>query len=98
MPRSRRITTKRIESLTSLSSAEQMPSWLLPSALPAFVVKGRIQHAPMVEARAIAITRFNALRKLKAAPKRCAYCGNPVPDSVPHPNVFACCGEIGHVE
>ena len=27
----------------------------------------------------------------------CVYCGNPVPDGCPHPAVFECCGEIGHV-
>jgi hypothetical protein len=26
----------------------------------------------------------------------CVYCGEPVPDGCPHPNVFSCCGEIGH--
>jgi hypothetical protein len=25
----------------------------------------------------------------------CVYCGKPVPESQ-HPNVFSCCGEIGH--
>jgi hypothetical protein len=27
----------------------------------------------------------------------CVYCGEPVPDGCPHPNVFVCCGEVGHV-
>jgi hypothetical protein len=27
----------------------------------------------------------------------CVYCGEPVPDGCPHPNVFSCCGEVGHV-
>jgi hypothetical protein len=26
----------------------------------------------------------------------CVYCGKPVPDGCPHPNVFFCCGEVGH--
>jgi hypothetical protein len=29
------------------------------------------------------------------SPFECAYCGKPVPESC-HPNVFSCCGEIGH--
>lgn len=29
---------------------------------------------------------------------RCVYCGKAVPGGCPHPNVFPCCGEIGHVE
>jgi hypothetical protein len=28
----------------------------------------------------------------------CVYCGKGVPDGCDHPNVFSCCGEIGHVE
>ena len=29
---------------------------------------------------------------------RCVYCGKEVPEGIDHPTLFACCGEIGHVE
>ena len=42
-----------------------MPEWLLPNKLPAMNIKGRIRHAPMIDARAIAITIYNRNRKLR---------------------------------
>ena len=42
-----------------------MPEWLLPNKLPAMLIKGKRQHAPMLEARAIAITTYNRNRKLR---------------------------------
>ena len=28
----------------------------------------------------------------------CPYCGKEAPSGLDHPNLFACCGEIGHAE
>lgn len=28
----------------------------------------------------------------------CTYCGKEMPSGVPHPNAFACCGEVGHFD
>ena len=47
-----------------------VPEWLLPQKLPPMRIKGKIQHAPMLEARAIAITRFNAERKAASLASR----------------------------
>ena len=29
---------------------------------------------------------------------RCPYCGEGMPDGVPHPSVWQHCGEVGHAE
>jgi hypothetical protein len=28
----------------------------------------------------------------------CPYCGKEAPQGLDHPNLFACCGELGHAE
>ena len=47
-----------------------LPKWLLPDALPEMVIKGKRQHAPMIDARAIAITTYNAKRRSEAQLRR----------------------------
>ena len=40
-----------------------MPDWLLPAKLPTMRIKGKIQHAPMLDARSSNIFRINERRK-----------------------------------